>query len=183
MPFPAAGNLVQRSHVKLTNILIEAKAVTYGSTVAEAFSECIRCDVLGIPFVDREGRIEGRFSISQTIKQACIPDTVIMNADLLGDQLGSLMIPDKQVAELLMLPVDNFILHDVVTIHSSSPCVKAVALMRKHITSYLFAIDDDGYKGVVNMRGIAKRMLLVGGFDDEGTLIWCPAPDTIEKGE
>jgi CBS domain-containing protein len=154
----------ESSDVKLTNIVIETRVVTYGSTVAEAFSECVRCNVLGIPFVDGKGRITGRFSIGHTIKLACIPDILIMNADLLGDQLDTLMIPDKQAADVLRLPVDNFILGEVVTIHSSSPCVKAAALMQKHRTTYLFAVDDDGYKGVVNVRGIAKRMLDVGGF-------------------
>ena len=150
--------------MKLTNIVIETKVATPGSTVAEAFSECVRCNVLGIPFVDSEGRIKGRFSIGHTIKLACIPDMLIMNADLLGDQLDSLMIPDKQAAEVLRMQVDNFILGEVVTIHSSSPCVKAAALMQKYRTTYLFAVDDDGYKGVVNVRGIAKRMLDAAGF-------------------
>lgn len=148
----------------MTNIVIPTGVVTYGSTVAEAFSECVRCNVLGIPFVDREGRIKGRFSIGHTFKLACIPDMMILNADLLGDQLESLMIPDKQSAELLKMPVDNFILDKVVIIHSSSPCVKAAALMQKHRTTYLFVVDDDGYKGVVNVGGIAKRMLEVGGL-------------------
>lgn len=151
--------------MKLTNIVIETRVVTYGSTVAEAFSECVRCNVLGLPFVDGEGRITGRFSIGHTIKLACVPEMMILNADLLGDELSSLMMPDQQAAEILRMPVDNFILGEVVTIHSSSPCVKAAALMQKHRTTYLFAVDDDGYKGVVNVRGIARRMLEVGGFD------------------
>lgn len=151
--------------MKLTNIVIATKVVTYGSTVAEAFSECVRCNVLGLPFVDSEGRITGRFSIGHTIKLACVPEMMILNADLLGDELSSLMMPDQKAAEMLRMPVDNFILGEVVTIHSSSPCVKAAALMQKHRTTYLFAVDDDGYKGVVNVRGIARRMLEVGGFD------------------
>ena len=151
--------------MKLTNIVIETKVVTYGSTVAEAFSECVRCNVLGLPFVDSAGRITGKFSIGHTIKLACVPEMMILNADLLGDELSSLMMPDQQAAEVLRMPVDNFILGEVVTIHSSSPCVKAAALMQKHRTTYLFAVDDDGYKGVVNVRGIARRMLEAGGFD------------------
>ena len=150
--------------MRLTNIVIETRVVTYGSTVAEAFNECIRCNVLGIPFVDGEGRITGRFSIGHAIKLAYIPDMLIMNADLLGDQLTNLTVPDKQAADVLRQPVDNFILGQVVTINSTSPCVKAAALMQKYRTTYLFAVDDDGYKGVVNVRGIAKRMLDAGGF-------------------
>jgi len=149
---------------RMTNIVIPTGVVTCGTTVAEALAECVRCNVLGIPFVDKEGRIRGRFSIGHTFKLACTPDMLILNADLLGDQLDSFRIPDNQSAELLEMPVDKFILDKVVTIHSSSPCVKAVALMQKYKTTYLFVVDDDGYKGVVNVGGIAKRMLEMRGL-------------------
>ena len=148
----------------MMNIIIPTGVVTSGTTVAEALDECVRCNVLGIPFVDRDGHIRGRFSLGHTFKLACTPEMVILNADLLGDQLDALRIPDNQSAELLQRPVDNFILDKVVTIHSSSPCVKAVALMQKYKTTYLFAVDDDGYKGVVNVGGLAKRMLEMRGL-------------------
>jgi CBS-domain-containing membrane protein len=149
---------------RMTNIVIPTGVVTYGTTVAEALAECVRCNVLGIPFVDKEARIRGRFSVGHTFKLACTPEMLILNADLLGDQLDSFRIPDNQSAELLEMPVDKFILDKVVTIHSSSPCVKAVALMQKYKTTYLFVVDDDGYKGVVNVGGIAKRMLEMRGL-------------------
>lgn len=148
----------------MLNIVIPTGVVTEGTNVADALGECIRHNVLGIPFVDRKGRIRGRFSLGHTLKMTCTPEMLILNADLLGDQLDSLKIPDSQSAELLQMPVDQFILDKVVTIHSSSPCVKAVALMQKYKTTYLFVVDDDGYKGVVNVGGIAKRMLEMRGL-------------------
>ena len=148
----------------MMNIVIPTGVVTHGTPVAEALGECVRCNVLGIPFVDHERRIRGRFSLGHTFKLACAPEMVILNADLLGDQLDSLRMPNNQSAELLQMPVDKFILDKVVTIHSSSPCVKAVALMQKYKTTYLFVVDDDDYKGVVNVGGIAKRMLEMRGL-------------------
>jgi CBS domain-containing protein len=148
--------------MKLTNIVVPTGVVSYGSTVAEAFSECLRCNVPGIPFVDRNGRIIGRFSIRNTIRLACIPNMMIMNADLLGDQLAELMVPDNEAANVLGQPVERFILKEVVTIHSASPCIKAAALMEKHDMTYLFVVDDDKYNGIVNVQGIARRMLQAG---------------------
>jgi len=37
--------------------------------------------------------------------------------------------------------------------------LKAIALMERYDTTYLFIVDDGEYKGVVNVLGIARRML------------------------
>jgi CBS domain-containing protein len=149
--------------VKLTSIVIPTGVAAPGSTVAEAFSECMRCNVQGIPFVNSEGRLAGHFSIRNTIRLACIPNIVIMGADLLGDALDHLMVPDMEAASILERPVDPFIMDTLFTIHSDSPCVKAAALMERHDTTYLFVVDGAEYKGVVNVQGIVRRMLEVGG--------------------
>jgi CBS domain-containing protein len=148
--------------VKLTNIVVKTGMVTYGSTVAEAFTECVRCNVPGIPFVDSEGRIVGRFSIRNTIKLTCIPDFMISGADLLGDHLAPLMVPERHAAKVLTLPVDRFIVDEVVFVHSDSPYVKMAALMERHNTGYLFVLDGDRYKGIVTVQGLARRMLEIG---------------------
>jgi CBS domain-containing protein len=148
--------------VKLTSIVVPTGVATQGLTVAEAFRECMRCNVQGIPFVNSQGCLAGHFSIRNTIRMACIPNIVIMGADLLGDALDNLMIPDREAARILELAVDQFIMDTLFTIHPDSPCVKAAALMEKHDTTYLFVVDGEEYKGVVNVQGIVRRMLEVG---------------------
>jgi hypothetical protein len=150
--------------MKLTSIVIPTGVVTVGSTVAEAFRECMRCNVQGIPYVNGEGRMAGHFSIRNTVRLACIPKIVIMSADVLGDELADLMVPDQEAASILGLPVDQFVMESLLTIHSNSPCVKAAALMEKHDTTYLFVVDVNEYKSVVNVQGIARRMLEVGAL-------------------
>ena len=150
--------------MKLTNVAVPTEVISHGSTVAEAFRECLRCNVQGIPFVDSDGCIVGQFSIRNTIKQYCISKSMIMDADLLGEDLGGLSLQDNDAAKLLSQPVDHFILSEVLTIHSASPCVKAISLMEKHDTTFLFVVDGETYKGIVNLQAIAKRMMQVGGF-------------------
>lgn len=152
--------------VQLTSIVIPTGVTTTGSTVAEAFRECMRRNVQGIPFVNGEGRLAGHFSLRNTIRKACIPNIVIMGADLLGDTLDHLAIPDMDASRILELPVDQFIMNTLFTIHSESPCVKAAALMEKHDTTYLFVVDGEEYRGVVNVQGIVRRMLEVGVTED-----------------
>ena len=80
---------------------------------------------------------------------------------MLGDEIGGLELQENDAARMLSQPVDQFILSEVVTIHSVSPCVKAMALMEKHDTTFLFVVDGETYKGVVNVQAIAKRMMQV----------------------
>ena len=148
----------------LTNMVVPTGVISYGSTVAEAFSECLNCNVQGIPFVDDEGRIIGQFSIHNTIKKYCISNIIIMEADILGDDIGDLALQDNDTAKMLSQAVDHFILSEVVTIHSTSPCVKAMALMEKHDTTFLFVVDGETYKGIVNVQAIARRMMQVSGL-------------------
>lgn len=150
--------------MQLTNMVVSTGVISHGSTVADAFRECLRCNVQGIPFVDNEGRIIGRFSIHNTIKRYCISNIMVMEADILGDELGNLALQDNDTARMLGQPVDHYILSEVVTIHSASPCVKAMALMEKHDTTFLFVVDDETYKGIVNVQTIARRMMQVAGL-------------------
>jgi len=136
--------------------------ISSGSTVAEAFSECLRCNVEGIPFVDSADRIIGQFSVHDTIKKFCrLNNIIITEADMLEDNIGGLELQENDAAKMLSQPVERYILSEVVTIHSASPCVKAMALMEKHNTTFLLVVDGETYKGIVNVQAIAKRMMQV----------------------
>lgn len=150
--------------MKLTNMVVPTGVISYGSTVAEAFRECMLSNVQGIPFVDSEGCIVGQFSVHNTIKQYCISNTMIKDADFLGDDLGDLTLQNTDAAKMLSQPVNHFILSEVLTIHSAAPCVKAMALMEKHNTTFLFVVDGETYKGIVNAQAIAKGFMQAGGL-------------------
>jgi hypothetical protein len=60
---------------------------------------------------------------------------------------------------MLALPIETFLLEDHPSTDSQSSPLKAIALMERYDTTYLFIVDDGAYKGVVNVLGIARGML------------------------
>ncbi len=128
-------------------------------TIKDVFEECVRRQVPCLPFVDEQGRVTGRVAIRHVLKYACIPDFMVAHADLLGDKLDCLTVPEEHARAVLRMPADRFVSGDNATITPSSPVVKALALMERHKTNYLFVIEGGTYKGIVTIDGIAKRML------------------------
>ena len=148
--------------MKLENIIIPTGVARTGMQVGEVFRECVRSQVPRLPFVDDSGTVTGYVSIRKTIQQVWIPDFVVTYADLLGDNLEHLSVPENHARQVLQLPVDRFVRPDFTAIDSASPVVKAVALMEKHDTNHVFIIDNNHYKGIVTVDGLARRMLEVG---------------------
>jgi CBS-domain-containing membrane protein len=149
--------------MKLTNIVIPTGVAASGMTVGQVFRECIDRQVPGIPFVDARGRLVGRVSIRNTLKQTCIPEFMVRHAHLLGDDVRCLTIPEEHARLVLDMPVDPFVMARVATITSHSPVVKALAIMEEYNTSYIFVLDGEDYRGVVTLTGVARRMLELKG--------------------
>jgi predicted transcriptional regulator len=145
--------------MKLLNIVQKTGVVNDTMTIRQGFSECVRNNVPGVPYVDATGKVIGTFSIRKTLLSSCIPDVMVAYADLLGDDPGCLKIPEQNALKLLALPVSSFIDKEVISITSDTAISKTIALMEKHKVNYLFVIDDDTYHGVVTIDGIAMRML------------------------
>lgn len=145
--------------MKLQNIVQKTGVVNEAMTIREGFTECVRNNVPGIPYVDATGRVIGTFSIRRAILSSCIPDVMVTYADLLGDDPGCLKIPEQNALKLLSLPANLFINKEVISITSDTAISKTIALMENHKVNYLFVIDNNNYLGVVTIDGIAKRML------------------------
>ena len=145
--------------MKLENIVIPTGTTHTGMTVADGFRECLRCHVPAIPHTDADGRVTGRFSIRETLRRACIPDVMVNYADLLGETAGCMQIPEAHAHKLLHLPVDPFVDNRVMQITPGTAVAKAVALLERYSSSYLFVIDNGQYIGMLTTEGIGKRML------------------------
>ena len=131
-----------------------------GMTVRELFEACVAADVPGIPFRAANGEIAGKASIRHVLKEVCIPQFMVDNADLLGDRLEALRFPLIREEWLLNLEIDPFILPDVPRITPASPVAKALAVMESRDTTYLFLIDaEHNYHGTVTIVHIASRLL------------------------
>lgn len=145
--------------MKLADILVPTCTAHSGMTVAEIFTECLSCHVPGLPFVDDQGQLTGKISIRNILKHTCLPDYLVSHADLIGDLDGYVSNPILKANSILTMPIEAFLLEDHPSTDSQSSPLKAIALMERYDTTYLFVVDEGEYKGVVNVLGIARGML------------------------
>ena len=149
--------------MKLLDLVVPTMVAAPGMLVEDVFRECIAKEVPGIPFRDATGQITGKASIRHVLKVSCIPDVMVKHAALLGDHLERLMVPADKAHSMLSLPIDPFVLPDMAVINSEAPLFKALAVMEKQDTIYLFVIDGDQYHGTVSIMGIGRAVLEYGG--------------------
>lgn len=144
---------------KLMDIAVKTGVAKAGMTIGQVFEECVRHNVPGMPFCDDEGHVLGRISMRHTFKKTCIPQYVVDAAHLLGDDLQNVSINAPLSERVLSLPVEDFVLEDMAIITAASPIMKALAIMEKYNTGYIFLIDNGIYEGIVTRMGIAELML------------------------
>lgn len=145
--------------MKLQEIVIATGVARAGMKVREGFSECLRCGVPGIAYVDGSGQVTGIFSIRETLRRACVPDIMVNYADLLGNAPGCMEIPEEHMRQILEMPLDGFVKQRHVDISVDTEMPTVVALMEKYSTNYLLVVEDGHYLGVITIWEIARRML------------------------
>jgi CBS domain-containing protein len=149
--------------VKLSNIVIPTGIAEAGMSVRDVLRLCVDAGVPAVPF-RREpgGRPDAWVSLHQIMKHGCIPEYMIELAEVLGNQLSCLEDAERKVHEILAKPADPFIRSPIMSVTSNAPVLKAVAILEKYNSSYLFVFDGDEYRGVITGVGIARRMLEIG---------------------
>jgi len=143
----------------LADLIVPTAVATPGMTVEAVFRECRRTGVPGIPFRDARGRMTGKVSIRHVLKETCIPDYLVKHAVLLGDRSPSLNIPLEKARQVLSLEVDSFVLPDKAIISPESSVAKALAVMERHDTTYLFVVDDGNYLGCISIMGVGECLI------------------------
>lgn len=149
--------------MNLLEIAIPTGIARSGMSVADVFRECIAHNVPGLPFCNAQDEVVGRISIRDTLKKTCIPEHVIKAAQYLGDHADSTQISEANVSRLLGMPVEPFILDTFATVSSVSTALKALAIMERQNSSYVFLVDGHEYRGVVTRMGIAALVLRSNG--------------------
>lgn len=143
----------------LSELIVPTSVATPGMSVKAFFRECSERGVPGIPFRNASGRIVGKASIRHVLKETCIPDYLVKHASLLGDRNRSLDIPIEKARRVLSMIVDPFVLADSAVIGPESSVAKALAVMERHHTTYLFVIDGDTYLGCISIMGIGECLI------------------------
>ena len=144
--------------MNLNDVLIPTRVAYSGMTIGEVFEECIAKGVQAIPFQNAEGVIIGRISMRHVFRLAYLSTDVLNAAHLLGDQLNHLDMSEVNVRELFNQPAERYLIDNIPTLTPRSPLIKAIAIMEKYNTSYIFVFDGE-YKGIVTRFGIARILL------------------------
>lgn len=145
--------------MSLRDLAIPTALAAPGMRVSDLFRECVRVQMPGIPFRDASGRITGKASIRHILKMTCLPDYLIDNARLLGDGIEHLRLPEIYGREILGRTIDDFILPGLPWVNSSAPVTKALAIMEKEDTTYIFILDGDEYHGAISIMSLAQHLL------------------------
>jgi len=144
--------------MNVEQVLIATTVAKAGMTVRELFEECTRANTPGLPFCDVSGQITGRVTLKNILKHGCLPEYLVEMAHVLGEQLTNLQ-DMKTVAEwLLSNTVDQYKQEPHLSITSASSAIKALAMMEREDTSYIFVVDEGKYKGVVTIHCLADAL-------------------------
>lgn len=138
--------------------MIQTGVVIKGMLVREVFAECGRLHVHALPFVDERGKVTGRVTLKNIMKFSCLPEHMVELAPLLGSFLSCVENAEEKVHEVLCSPVDGYVRKAALFIKPDAPAIKALAMMEKNDTSYLFVLDGDAYLGIITIQGIAAKM-------------------------
>ena len=144
--------------MRVQDISLATGVARTGMLVRDVFLECVKHHVQALPFCDEADRVTGRVTLKNIMKYSCLPEYMVELAHVLGNQLSCLDNAEEKMKEILCNPIEPYVLDPHVSLGPQAPVIKAVALMEKYDTSYIFVIDDDRYRGIVTIQGIADKM-------------------------
>ena len=150
--------------MKVNQVMVPTRVAQAGMNVKEIFEACSEANTPGIPFCDANGRISGRVTLKNILLKSCLPEFIVEMAMILGDQLSHMQDMGSETRQLLDNPVDAYVQEPHISLTSDSPAIKALALMERYDTSYIFVVDEGRYLGVVTIHSLADALL---GFEKQ----------------
>jgi CBS domain-containing protein len=145
--------------MKLHELLITTQIAREGMKVREIFRMCLDASVPAVPVMDHGGAVIGYAGFSNVMQKGCLPDYMIELAPVLGNDLSCIDDAEHRIHGMLESPVDHYVTRPIRTLNSDAPVIKALAIMQKYHSSFVFVFDGDVYKGMVTTWGIARRMI------------------------
>ena len=143
----------------LKSITVPTGVAKAGMTVRQVFEECTRVNSPGLPFCDEQGLVSGRVTLRHILKRHCLPEHLVEMAKVLGEQTSSVRDMEMLAEQLLDNRIDSCTQRPHASLTSASSVIKALALMEKLDTSYLFVIDEGQYIGLVTLQSLSKTIL------------------------
>jgi len=145
--------------MSLLHALVQTRVTRPGMSIGEALNICVESGLPGIPFVNADGQLAGRFSVRHTFLVHSLPSDMVEGAHLIGHKALHLEHSDEHYAELFQRPIDELILEKAACLAPDAQVTKAMAMMEKFNSSYLFLVDNEHYLGVVTRLGLTKALL------------------------
>lgn len=139
-------------------ILIRTKTARTGMLVREVFEECLKAHLQSLPFCDEEDKVVGRVTLKYIINHSIVPEYMAELAHVLGHEMSAFDNMEARLKQVFDAPVDAYVQEPHVAIETSTPLMKALAIMEHHDTSYLFVVDEGRYGGTVTIPSIAMWM-------------------------
>jgi predicted transcriptional regulator len=138
--------------------MISSRVADNKMTVRELFEECALANLPGLPFRDDQGRIVGRVTLKNVLKQSCLPEYMVELAHVLGERFSHMEDMCADIIHLLDKPVTPFVQEPHLSLRSDSTAVKALAMMEQSDTSYIFVVDQGHYLGAVTIHSLASTL-------------------------
>jgi CBS domain-containing protein len=145
--------------MNLKSVTVPTGVARAGMTVRQIFEECTRVHSPGLPFCDEHGLVTGRVTLKYILKRHYLPEHMVEMAKVLGDQGYDVQEMETLAKQLFDNKIDSYQQRPHASIASGSSVIKALALMEKLDTGYLFVIDQGEYKGVVTLQGLSETIM------------------------
>lgn len=140
------------------SVMIETEIARPGMRVRDFFKACGRAQVQALPFADERGWITGRVTLKNVLRLSCLPEYVVELAPLLNPRMSCVEHAEEKAREILCCPIEPFVQALPKTIRSDAALIKALAMMERNDTSYIFVLDEGTYRGTITIQGIAASM-------------------------
>ena len=145
--------------MNLKSVMVPTEVASAGMTVRQVFEECLRVHTPGLPFCDDHGVVTGRVTLKYILKRQYLPEHLIEMARVLGENVSDVEDIELLAKQLFENRIDSYLQRPHASLTSASSIIKALALMEKLDTGYLFVIDEGQYMGVVTLQILSKVIL------------------------
>jgi len=144
-----------------SDLLIKTLTAHAGTKVREVFEECLRARVQSMPYCDDTGVVRGRITLKNVINRSIVPEYMAELALVLGSDMSAFEDMEERTRMVLELEIEPYVQEPHAAIDSTTPLMKALAVMEHYDTSYLFVVDQGRYQGTLTVPGIAAWMMRV----------------------
>ena len=163
--------------MKLHDLLIPTGIAKEEMKVRDVFRLCLDAGVPAVPFMDHQGKLVGYAGLESVMHKGCLPNYMVELATVLGNDLSCISNAEQKVQEVMSSPINLYVTKPIRAVSSDAPVIKALAILEKFNSNFLFVFDGDVYRGVITAAGIAQKMI---DIDRQADVDICHMP-IVEK--